>query len=166
MRKRVNNENTHLVKGDCLECAFISTMSAIKDEDKNWESYWVVCDGLDKCGKGYEDISAQDDGVFKMIACHGFEEAVVIGVKLIFCTDCGDVVKLRQDEKRYCQCNGSWGECTDFLNAEIGGKAIPLGFDNNSFMKAILKQPESGNGKKFEAFVIPKDCDTIDYIHD
>ena len=84
-------------------------------------------------------------------------------MKMIFCPspNCNDVVLLRQGKRRTCECGQSWGEYTDDLNAVIGGKAIPLGFSNKSFVHAVKFQPEGGQGKTFEAFVIPKHCPTI-----
>lgn len=82
-------------------------------------------------------------------------------MKLIFCPLCQDVVKLRLQEKRTCVCGSSWGQYTDFLHATIGGEAIPIGFANSSFVRALSERPDSGWGRNFEAFVIPKECDTI-----
>jgi len=47
------------------------------------------------------------------------------------------------------------------LDAKIGGEAIPIGFANSNFEAALLLQPETGMGKEFTAFVIPKICPTI-----
>ena len=49
----------------------------------------------------------------------------------------------------------------DGLNAEIGGRAIPLGFDNGSFVRALSDRPKEGLGRRFEAFVIAEQCPTI-----
>jgi hypothetical protein len=82
-------------------------------------------------------------------------------VKLIFCPNCSDVVRLIE-VKRYCFCARAYGQyLQDGLNAEIGGIAVPLGFANPSFKHALENQPEEGAGFVFEAFVIPKKCDTI-----
>lgn len=83
-------------------------------------------------------------------------------MKLIFCPACQDVVKLQVARNRYCDCKQSWGYYhKDGLNAEIGGSAVPLGFDNQDFVRALRAQPESGWGVQFNAFVIPKQCPTI-----
>lgn len=82
-------------------------------------------------------------------------------MKLILCRRCLDVLRLRFD-KRECACGASWGVYNDDLNATIGGQAIPLGFANSSFVAAVQDQPESGLGRRFEAFVIPKQCPTIE----
>lgn len=38
---------------------------------------------------------------------------------------------------------------------------MPLGIANSSFIDALKNQPEEGMGKRFEAFVIPKQCPTL-----
>ncbi len=84
-------------------------------------------------------------------------------MKLIFCIKCQDVIKMQSLMYRTCDCGASWGKCAlDGINVEYGGKAIPLGFSNISFAKAIKKQPETdaAGGEPFTAFVIPKVCDT------
>jgi hypothetical protein len=48
------------------------------------------------------------------------------------------------------------------VNAEYWGEhAVTLGFANVSLGRAILNQPESGKGREFKAFVIPKVCPTM-----
>jgi hypothetical protein len=82
-------------------------------------------------------------------------------MKLIFCPECQDVVKLL-DRPRRCDCGQSWGSyMEDGLHAEIAGKAIPIGFNNSTLAQALKVRPASGMGARFEAFVIPKDCPTI-----
>jgi hypothetical protein len=62
-----------------------------------------------------------------------------------------------------CQCRESGGRySTDGLKAVIWGDAIPIGFCNSSFIKALQNRPqEEGMGERFEAFVIPVECATI-----
>lgn len=81
-------------------------------------------------------------------------------MKLIFCTECHDIVKLHSDPTA-CMCGKSGGRYVDDLNAEIYGKAVPLGIANGSFVRALENRPESGLGKRFDAFVIPHQCDTV-----
>lgn len=81
-------------------------------------------------------------------------------MKLIFCPKCQDVLKL-QKFKRECMCRKSWGGYTDEVNAAIGGEAIPIGFGNNSFKDAIRMKPRDTRSVKFNAFVIPKKCESI-----
>ena len=82
-------------------------------------------------------------------------------MKLIFCPHCQDVVKIRRDPRR-CWCGKSGGLYKeDGLNAIIYGDAIPLGFLNSTFSKALKERPFSGAGTEFKAFVIPHVCFTI-----
>lgn len=81
-------------------------------------------------------------------------------MKLIFCPTCHDVLKL-QSRKRKCACGQAWGLYVNDLDARIGGKAIPLGISNPSFLEALESRPEEGMGAIFEAFVIPKRVPTI-----
>ena len=67
-----------------------------------------------------------------------------------------------QYKLRQCKCGRSGGKYhADGEHAEIYGSAIPLGFKNSSFRKALDNQPEEGMGEEFIAFVIPKDCDFV-----
>lgn len=81
-------------------------------------------------------------------------------MKLIFCPKCTDVVRL-VSELRRCQCGFISGRYTDSINAEISKEAVPLGFDNPSLAQALKNQPPNGLGRRFEAFVIPKECPSI-----
>lgn len=98
-------------------------------------------------------------------------------MKLIFCLECGDVVRLRR-ESRLCQCRSSGGQYINELDAEIWGKCVPLGFDNSSLAIALNSQPVAPKpgksrkprkfrkkaGKRFDAFIIPKNCPTVKVI--
>ena len=82
-------------------------------------------------------------------------------MKLIFCKKCRSVISLSY-KKKTCDCGDSWGMYKkDGLNAEYGGNAVPIGFINYSFNEAIKKQPLTGLGKVFTAFIIPVECDTF-----
>lgn len=82
-------------------------------------------------------------------------------MKLIFCPNCQDIVKLRKT-KTFCECGTSWGYYKpNGIDAVINYWAIPLGFTNSSFSKALEKRPYRGLGTKFTSFVIPKVCPTI-----
>lgn len=85
-------------------------------------------------------------------------------MKLILCKQCSDIFRLWVEEPRHCKCGSSGGVYIDDLNARIYGKAIPLGFANWSFVAAVREQPESGWGKNFDAFVIPKSVETIEHV--
>lgn len=86
-------------------------------------------------------------------------------MKLIFCPDCRDIVKLYvSEEARKCKCGQSWGRYKGRNKAIIGGKAIPLGIGNESFREALNNRPPLGLGYRFTAFVMPWICDSI--IHE
>lgn len=86
-------------------------------------------------------------------------------MKLMYCPNCNDVLALRRI-RRECQCGRSYGFYEDVgpiaVNAVIGGEAIALGFANLSFKFALVNRPKEGMGKRFDAFVIPKICPTIE----
>jgi len=83
-------------------------------------------------------------------------------MKLIFCRLCHHIFNLCQETKRFCDCGGSWGQYQDDLNATYGGGAIPLGIANSTLADAINNQPDSGWGRNFTAFVVPKHCPTFE----
>lgn len=83
-------------------------------------------------------------------------------MKLIFCAECHDVIRLWQNVDRQCRCGASWGRyLDDDLTAQIGGQAIPLCIPNNALREAIAKRPDHGAGQRLNAFVIPRVCDTV-----
>lgn len=83
-------------------------------------------------------------------------------MKLLFCKNCQDVIRLVQEEVRTCRCGKVSGKYINDLDAIYSGKeAVPLGFSNHSFANAIRNQPEKNWGKEFTAFVIQKKCDTF-----
>ncbi len=87
-------------------------------------------------------------------------------MKLVFCPECHDVFKLQYDHKQ-CMCGKSGGKYTDEINAIIEGMAIPLGFSNGSFVKALKQYPfEAKMGERFEAFIIPENAPTVKRIKD
>ncbi|MFW9874521.1 MAG: hypothetical protein ACFFG0_15550 [Candidatus Thorarchaeota archaeon] len=86
-------------------------------------------------------------------------------MKLIFCPKCQDVRKLQLSKNISCSCGCSGGMYLNDLNAIYFGDAIPIGFSNSSFAKAIRNQPEEGQGGRFEAFIIPKKCNTFKKLH-
>jgi hypothetical protein len=73
-------------------------------------------------------------------------------MKLIFCKECQDVVKL-DFAKRECKCGRSSGYYEDSLNAVYWGPCV------------IRWQPDSGQGSVVEAFVIPKKCKTMERLY-
>ena len=85
-------------------------------------------------------------------------------MKLLICPQCSDIVLLRQEKRRSCECGKSWGEyCEDGLNAVLGGNAIPIGIENRSFIHALKSRPQGGQGSVFQAFIIPVHAPTIQY---
>lgn len=83
-------------------------------------------------------------------------------MKLLFCPNCQDVIKLVKAERRYCLCKKSSGQYReDGLNAEIYGDAIPLGIDNTSLQRALFNRKPTGRGVKLNSFVIAKKCSTV-----
>ena len=83
-------------------------------------------------------------------------------MKLIICRRCTDVVRLTESIfYNFCKCGESSGRYVDDLNAVYSGEAIPIGFSNSELLTAIQSQPESGQGKVFAAFVVPKQCPTF-----
>lgn len=84
-------------------------------------------------------------------------------MKLIFCPLCEDVVKIRTEQERRCWCGKSGGRyLSDGLHALTFGSAIPIGFNNASFLRAVKNKPREGSGHEFTAFVIPDFCKTIE----
>jgi hypothetical protein len=81
-------------------------------------------------------------------------------MKLLYCKKCGDVFNLKFHIKK-CYCAESEGYYIDEINAKYNGDCIPIGIDNHSFRSAINLQPQQGLGKRFDAFVIPKECETF-----
>lgn len=82
-------------------------------------------------------------------------------MKLLFCDKCLDIIKLTKIIKS-CKCGKTKGKYIDSLRAVYSGDhAIPIGIDNYDFIKALNSQPEKGIGKIFNAFVIPKKCETF-----
>jgi len=84
-------------------------------------------------------------------------------MKLILCKSCQDVVRLREEEERFCSCGKCSGQYSDELNAwyKGGDDVIPLGFANSTLVTAFKNQPDRGWGEHFTAFVIPKQCPTF-----
>lgn len=85
-------------------------------------------------------------------------------MKLIYCPHCHDIVRLRDRERRWCECSKSWGQYTDDVQATIGGQAIPLGLDNRSFLYALKEREGAGLRAymAFDAFLIKEPCETVD----
>jgi nicotinamidase-related amidase len=84
------------------------------------------------------------------------------GMKLLYCPQCLDVIKLRMRELRRCACGTSWGcYLDDDLTAEIGGNAVPIAIENDELRAAILRRPRDGRGFPVEARVLPEVYETV-----
>jgi len=79
-------------------------------------------------------------------------------MKLLFCRNCGDVLKL-QLGRRTCECGDSRGKyLADGDSAEISGpNATVIAIDNVTLAEAITNQPQTGRGTDFKAWVFAKD---------
>jgi hypothetical protein len=81
-------------------------------------------------------------------------------MKLIFCPECHDVVRLLEFQ-RECRCRASWG-CyrPDGENIVVGGKGVPMAIAGGSITRALrlLKEyPDSETGPDLDAwFFSPK----------
>ena len=92
-------------------------------------------------------------------------------MKLLLCKVCTTIFSLSTKEKS-CDCGKTKGRYTDNINATYSGPAMPIGFANSSFLKAIriqefLNEKEVNNpdvcckGEDFTAFTIPDWATTI-----
>lgn len=82
-------------------------------------------------------------------------------MKLLYCNKCSDIFLLVK-RVRTCYCGASRGWYTDELHAKYAGDCVPIGIHTGDFKKALKNQSEEGYvGVKFEAFVVPKKCDTF-----
>ena len=63
-------------------------------------------------------------------------------VKLIYCRECTELVRLRA-VMCTCPCGKSSGRYINDIEAEISGPCIPIGIDNSGFMAAV-KNPKKG----------------------
>lgn len=96
-------------------------------------------------------------------------------MKLLFCVHCYDVVSLSTKSVRKCECGSVSGRYVDYINAEVTGDPIVLGFQNSSFERAIRMQIALGDstetmdypggkvvkGRSFEAFIIPDSAGSV-----
>jgi hypothetical protein len=90
-------------------------------------------------------------------------------MKLLYCRRCKDIITLGP-QLRGCLCGGVKGMYADELHAQYTGVfAVPIGILNNSLeaaVKAQLKKDtdDRKGGVRFEAFVIPQVCATMERI--
>jgi hypothetical protein len=82
-------------------------------------------------------------------------------MKLLLCLECDSIFNLDYYEKK-CNCGRVSGKYIDGVNAVYwGDSAYPLAFSNHSFENALRNQPIRGMGIRFDAFVVPKECNTF-----
>jgi hypothetical protein len=83
-------------------------------------------------------------------------------MKLLYCGKCNDIFNLDINKIKKCSCGNAGGKYMDKINAIYWGeKTYSIGFVNQTFVKAMIYQPNQGMGSKFEAFVIPVNCPTM-----
>ena len=82
-------------------------------------------------------------------------------MKLLYCQECTDIVRLRVNQIRSCQCGKCSGEYVDKKLVRVSENAILIGFDNPSLKKALKHIPDDGQGEQFVAFIIPRKCDCV-----
>jgi len=58
-------------------------------------------------------------------------------MKLVWCTQCKDVVNLIPDKWRRCDCGEAGGRYITNEVAEIFGPCVPFGISNASFVQAL-----------------------------
>ncbi len=77
-------------------------------------------------------------------------------MKLLFCTDCGDVRKINIGET-FCLCKKTAARYLDNLYVEWNGNGRLIGFKNSEFRSVV----ENNNNENFTAFILPKECPTV-----
>ena len=80
-------------------------------------------------------------------------------MKLLLCMKCQDVIRLQEGTERACKCGKVKGMYTDDINAvyEGGNDAVLIGFVNSELVNAArYVNHNADKGKRFDAFVIPK----------
>ena len=84
-------------------------------------------------------------------------------MKLLLCKGCQDIVRPIIGIERFCQCGACSivGQHDNVTVSYSGEKAVIIGFNNSSLIRAVANQPEEGMGKDFIAFVIPKKCSSV-----
>lgn len=87
-------------------------------------------------------------------------------MKLIMCSECGDVRKLHR-RPTYCACGKSGGQYkSDGRRAVIWGRAIPIGIDNSSLLRATVLYlgGSKGGDRHLEAWVFEPDYHRIERL--
>ena len=84
-------------------------------------------------------------------------------MKLIFCSECGDIVKGVKGIERKCLCGDSsiWIDHNGVQAMYSGDNCVPLSINNDSFTSAIVKNWKDGSVNLFEAFTVHDPCKTF-----
>lgn len=89
-------------------------------------------------------------------------------MKLFYCMECQDLVKLVTTHTRSCECGQIKGIYIDNLNAKFCSKSnnyFLVGFANQTVTDAVNSYFKVGSpdgwGINFSAFVIPEPCETF-----
>lgn len=89
-------------------------------------------------------------------------------MKLFYCMDCQDLIKVTTTHVRSCECGNMRGLYTDKLNAvftSVNTNYALLGYSNQTFKSALDKYFSTGSpdnwGINFSSFVIPEPCETF-----
>lgn len=80
-------------------------------------------------------------------------------MKLIFCSECGDIVKGVKEIERKCLCGDSsiWIDSDGAQAMYSGDSCVPLSINNDSFTSAIVKNWKDGSVN----FTVPDPCKTF-----
>lgn len=85
-------------------------------------------------------------------------------MKLLYCPTCDHAFSLSSDAERSCHCGNARGRYLTARDAYyLGELTVPLGFANWSFRRALKMHVDSGEGERFEAFVVPVHSSTFVY---
>lgn len=68
---------------------------------------------------------------------------------------------LTAKETRHCSCGKTSGQYVSAHEATYSGPCVPLAFGNDTFYRALARQPLAGRGDNFTAFVIPMSNDVM-----
>jgi hypothetical protein len=81
-------------------------------------------------------------------------------MKLLFCADCQDIVRLI-DHERTCECGRVGGKYIDQSEVEVFGGGVPFGILNADFDRALRERSDDWPGNWFGAFVIPRNAENV-----
>jgi hypothetical protein len=88
-------------------------------------------------------------------------------MKLLYCTDCRDIVRI-YSEARFCKCGKSGACYADDHNARVTGPGRIIGVDTERFYRAVQAAVQGcgridrwPDGTGFEAFIAPTYWPTV-----